>query len=266
MSEINKSAESEKSTKRVEVKKTGSQKNSLLRRRGKGTHKKKNGIGLLICAILATLSVVFIISSVNAGAEVLAQSYANAKDQAREKTKEKIYQDNYEAAEEKHHASNRVTIFLDNIEETKKLEVLNVYDVEYVIVEDEKNNIAWLEVPGKGVYVIDLETAEFSIDQVRKYVLVRVAYPELENVEIDKAKIQKLLFEKDGFMKNGNYKEGEELAQQMLDEAFIMIENEFLSNESFFQNAQEAARTSITNLVLQWNPDVEGLKVEVDFY
>lgn len=61
------------------------------------------------------------------------------------------------AAEEKYHVSNRVSIYIGNLQEEQKLEVLKVNDVEFIIEnkEDNKENIiSWLEVPGKGLLLL----------------------------------------------------------------------------------------------------------------
>ena len=185
--------------------------------------------------------------------------------------KNATYQEAYvryqSAAEEKYHVSNRVSIYIENLQEEQKLEVLRVNDVEFIIEnkEDNKENIiSWLEVPGEGTFVVDLKAGEYIIDEERASVLVRVPYPELTNVKIDYANVQKILFQNDIF--DDSIKIGEELAKSQLDKADALIRKEFASNENFYLNAQQAARHTIEGMVKQLNPDVSGLTVDVEFY
>ena len=162
---------------------------------------------------------------------------------------------------------NRVSIYIGNLQEEQKLEVLKVNDVEFIIEnkEDNKENIiSWLEVPGEGTFVVDLKAGEYIVDEERASVLVRVPYPELTNVKIDYANVQKILFQNDIF--NDSIKIGEELAKNQLDKADALIRKEFASNENFYLNAQQAARHTIEGMVKQLNPDVSGLTVDVEFY
>lgn len=201
------------------------------------------------------------------GTKKINDVYMAAYSAQKEETKNLVEMNFYDAAESKYHASNKVSIYIENIAEEQKLEVLDVSDVEFIIedsADNESNVLSWLEVPGTGTFVIDLQKAEYIIDNERKHVLVRVPYPELTNVEIEYGNVQKLRFIDDVF--NGSYKEGEELAKQQLDTADLLIKKEFISNQNFYHSAQEAARSTIINRVLQWNPDIEDLTVEVEFY
>ena len=145
--------------------------------------------------------------------------------------------------------------------------MLKISDVEYSIVgsSDNSNNItSWLEVPGQGTYVVNLQAAEFIVDDERSYVLVRVPYPELTNISIDYANVRKLFFKNDLF--DDSYKVGEDLASQQLRSADSLIKKEFTSNQHFYLSAQKAAISTIQCLVKQLNPEVTDLTVDVEFY
>ena len=230
-------------------------------------HYKRIVVLIILTIVFVTMSKILFDRMIKIGASSLADSY----NQAYETEKEKSYKDKYESykenAERKHHVSNRVNIYLENIQESQKLEVLKVSDVEYIIndKDDNKGNIvSWLEVPGEGTFVVDLKSGEFVIDNEHNHVSARVPYPELTNVKIDYSNVNKVLFEDDLF--NGSYREGEDLARQQLGEAELLIRKEFTSNQNYYISAQKSAKTIITNLIKQLNPDNAELSVDVEFY
>ena len=237
--------------------------------RKKNTKRKKTGV--LICVVLilimATTAIILFQDVIAKGADALFDSYSAAYESEKEAAYQALYQKYYDSAEAEYHVRNRATIHIGNITETAKLEVLKVSDVEFIVDDSnlfEGGITSWLEVPGEGTYVVDLKAAEFIVDNERAYVLVRVPYPELENVKIDYSNVNKILFKDDVF--DGSYKQGEELAKKQLGEADLLIKKEFASNERFYLNAQEAAISTIRCLVLQLNPEVENLVVDVEFY
>lgn len=238
-----------------------------------GTRKKagKKEIGVIILRVICIVFCVAIAYCVcnlfgDGGAE-LASAYQEVYEAEKDMAYQEAYVHYQSAAEEKYHVRNRVSIYIGNLQEEQKLEVLKVNDVEFIIEnkEDNKENIiSWLEVPGEGTFVVDLKAGEYIVDEERASVLVRVPYPELTNVKIDYANVQKILFQNDIF--NDSIKIGEELAKNQLDKADALIRKEFASNENFYLNAQQAARHTIEGMVKQLNPDVSGLTVDVEFY
>lgn len=221
-------------------------------------------------SILMVFAIVFLFwNSVSKGAEALAGSYANAYNEQRNVTYRQKYNTYKNSAEQKFHVSNRVSIYVGNLKEEEKLEVLKVNDVEFIIEDKDDNTdnvISWLEVPGEGTFVVDLKAGEYVVDNERAHVLVRVPYPELTNITIDYANVQKILFKDNKGIFNGSYSKGEDLARQQLSEAELLIKKEFTSNQNFYLNAQKAAISTIETLVKQLNPEVENLVVDVEFY
>ena len=206
------------------------------------------------------------IQAVANGVEAAKVSYQQSYDEEKDAAYNAKYQKYFEDAEEKYHVSNDITIYLGNVKETQRLEILKVSDVEFIIEEEEDNDsgiISWLEVPGEGTFVVDMKMAEYIVDNGRRHILVRVPYPELSNVTIDYGNIKELLFVDNMF--NGSYKEGEELAMQQINEADVLIKKEFISNQNFYLSAQKAAKNMIANLITQVNPDIPDLVVEVEF-
>ena len=231
----------------------------------------KKGIGAVICIVLMIImsaaSFMLFQNVVFNGAEALTDGYNAAYASEKEATYQALYQKYYDKAEAANHVANSAIIYIGNIRETERLEVLKVSDVEF-IVEDRGNNsgniTSWLEVPGEGTFVVDLSAAEFIVDNERAHVSVRLPYPELTNVAIDYSNVKKVLFKDDVF--NGSYKQGEELAMKQLGEGDLLIKKEFASNEHFYLNAQEAAVSTIKCLIMQLNSNIEDLTIDVDFY
>lgn len=242
-------------------------KNPISRAKAKNKKGKNTGIivSLMIVMIFAIVWLSFGI--INIGADALANGYNEAYAKEKESVYQSFYNKFYDKAKNKYLVSNRAHISIGDVKEVGRLEVLKVSDVEFVIKDskDNSNNItSWLEVPGQGTFVVDLEAAEFIVDDERYNVLVRVPYPELTNITIDYKNVKSLLFENDIF--DDSYMVGEDLARSQLNEGDMLIKKEFTSNQNFFLSAQDAARNSIICLVNQMNPEIKDLSVDVEFY
>lgn len=204
---------------------------------------------------------------VKTGASAMHESYNTAFEEEKNAAYDTQYNKYYERAEKEYHLSNRDKITIEDLKEMANLEVLNVSDTEYIIsdTKDTGNGItSWLEVPGQGTYIVNLQAAEFIVDNEREYVLVRAPYPEITNISIDYKNVNKLLFQNNIF--NESYAVGEDLARAQLNSADLLIKKEFASNQHFYLSAQDAAVSSIQCLVKQLNPTVPDMTVEVEFY
>lgn len=221
-------------------------------------------LSLIIIVVMAAGSLFLIKNSIGIGASALMNSYNAAYGSERDDAYQKLYQSAYDRAEKNYHVSNTVVISIGNLEESQKLEVLKANDVEF-ITEDRDNNsgnvTAWLEVEGEGTFVVDLQAAEFIIDNERQYVLVRIPNPELTNITITKT--TRRLFADD--WANGSYSEGVDLALKQRNEASLQIQKALLSNQYIFSSAKDVAKSMIQNLVKQFNPDISNLQVDVEF-
>ena len=224
--------------------------------------------GIVISAILIVgliaASIVLWNDSVKVGADALADMYNTAYKTEKDAVYQKLYKTAFERAEEKYHVSNTVIISIGNLEESEKLEVLKASDVEFITEDSDKNSgnvTAWLEVSGQGTFVVDLGAAEFLINNEQRNVLVRLPNPELSNVTITNA--ERRLFKDDFF--NGSYSEGVTLALKQRNEATLQIQKALMANQFIYSNAQAVAKSMITNLVKQFNPDIPDLTVDVEF-
>ena len=216
---------------------------------------------LVVACVVVTGAIIYLLTgTVDKGVAAMSNSYNEAYSYEKDLAYSEKYDSYKQSIEKRHHVSNNVSIEIGELRETQKLEVLKVSDVEFIIEEG-------LEVPGEGVFVVDMAAGEYIVDNERNYVHIRVPYPELTNVKIDYADVGKVLFENGIFFYNNeDYATGEELARKQLDIASMLIKKEFISNQRLYLSAQDAAKTSIETLVRQLNPDVEGLSVEVGFY
>lgn len=237
----------------------------------KGKHSRKSSSSILIICMfsLIILSVVasaaLLQSGIQAGATQLINSFTAALESEKDSAFQMIYNKAFARAEQRNHVSNRVQISIGSLEERQRLEVLRANDVE-IITEDRDDNsgnvTVWLEVEGEGIFVVDLQAAEFVVDNERKSVLVRIPKPELTNVRI--IRTTRRLFADD--YANGSYGEGVDLAVKQRNEASLQIEKALLSNQYIYGNAKDVSKSMLRNLVLQLNPDIENLNVEVEFF
>ena len=236
---------------------------------GKTSKRDTRKVVAILCLIVVVISIALIFGAIKTGTKAVNDSFDDTFNSEKEAVYQKIYEKYFTQAEEKYHVSNRVSISVEDLKETAKLEVLTVTDTEYIIEDSETNDdgyVSWLEVPGQGTYVIDLQSAEFVVDNERQSVLVIIPYPELTNVSIDYTNVKKLLFENENLISNGNYSKGEDKARSQVDSALSLIQKEFASNQYYYETAQNAAITTVQCLVKQLTPEIENLTVDVEFF
>ncbi|WP_028236454.1 DUF4230 domain-containing protein [Pseudobutyrivibrio sp. MD2005] len=235
----------------------------------KALNKDKKAVLCISVSIIMVAVIIYLFNGiVSAGVSTFASSYEDNFKTARDVTYDLKYNSYVDSAEKKYHVSNNVAIYIGELKEEQKLEVLKVNDIEYVIDEEygDAETIAWLEVPAEGTFTVDLRAGEYIIDNERAHVIVRLPEPVLGRVSIDYSNVEILLFKDDSLLKNGSYSEGESLARTQLKEGEELIRKEFLSNESFLKSAEKSATSTIESLVKQLNPDVDGLVVDVEYY
>lgn len=228
-------------------------------KKGNNLHKttKKYGLTAFIVLFVVLLAACLFLlrDAINVGAEALANSYSAAYESEKDAAYHELYQGAYDRAEAKYHLSSNALISIDSFDKTEKLEVLEANHVEFITKnrdESTDNITAWIEVTGKGKFIVDLRAAEFIVDNEHRYVLVRIPYPELTDITITNA-VEKLF--KDDFW-NGSYSYGVHLAIDQLNDADLRIKKALMSNPYIYKNAQNVAVSMITNLVKKLNPDI----------
>lgn len=231
---------------------------------------KKPKLGIIFLALtiaIVVIGIVLFIKGIGNAAVAAANAYDDSKNEKIEQVHDEIYNEAYENAEEYYHISNKITISIGDLQKRANLEVLELTDSEFVIKnkgEDSSNITAWLRVDGKGIYSIDMTSSEFITDSEREYVLVRVPNPTLKITVTDR---EKLLYENGSFLFfNGTEKEGDELREKQEEKGYEMIIDELSSNQQYYDSAKESSKKIITNLVKGLNPDLDNLRVDVEFF
>lgn len=245
----------------------------------KNKHLSNNQVivaSICIIALLIIATVYLLLDAVKIGAIAANDKYQSQKQIVSNQVKDKFH----DIGAAQHHVSNRISISLGNIREQMKLEVLRVSEVDYQTKDDAKtllqmlsgklsdlfgpNIVSWLEVPGYGVFTVDLQSAEFIIDEARQYVLIRVPFPELSDFTIDYKNVVSLNFEDSGIFK-GSAAVGEDLAREQLQNAELTMLQKVKGNQDFYKSACNSAETILKALVLELNPKIPDLAVEVEF-
>lgn len=227
---------------------------------------KKYWLCLVILILGVALCFGMYMKALKTSAAAAEAAYNTSKEETSEKVKAEKEAEAKIKAYEKNKVTNEVIIAVDSLRSEAELEVLEVYDVEYIIEDEEDNEegiVSWLMVPGKGVYTVDLTASEFIVDNEQKYVLVRVPEPELKNCTIIYKDVEQLLFKNKGF--NESISIGEDAARKQLQEGYILIQKALGSNLNFYQSAELSAERMIIGLVKALNVNVEDLNVEVEF-
>ena len=125
--------------------------------------------------------------------------------------------------------------------------------------------VSWVEVPGHGIFTVDLKSAEFVIDNRREHVIIRVPRPELTNFTIDYADVKLLLIEDNGLIKN-SAKTGEDIIREQLQSAELSMRQNTSSNQAFIESACDNAERILKTMAKQLNPESSDLTVEVLFF
>ena len=256
--------------------------NKSKKKQSKGLSRKQFTLGALaISALLLCFCVYMILDTFTIGTDAAMDSFSIVKEEAAEEVYQYFYEKSYDAAEKAHHVSNNVSISIGDLKEKQKLEVLKVSNIAYEIPDPKDQNwfeelianitgifdaevVSWLEVPGNGVFTVNLQAGEFIIDEERQYVLIRIPCPELTAFTIDYENVELLLFEKGGAFKN-SAKYGDDKANEQLQSAELTMMQDVNNNQEFYKRAKESTEKTLVNLVKQLNPQLPDLRVEIEY-
>lgn len=223
---------------------------------------------------MTTVAIVLLFCMTAIGGIGTAKAFKTAKDAA----EESVYQRYYDWGYQNHRVSNEVKIRIDSLKQEAKLEVLKVRDVIYQLDEAEeehsllndivekftKSPTVWLEVPGEGVFTVDMKQSEFIVDEARQYVLIRVPGLEVSNFEIIYDDVKQLYYKDGGWIRNSvgdGVTEAEKQADAAQNQLMLNIQN----NQQFYKAAQESTKRVLTDWVKKLNPELPELTVEVEF-
>ena len=231
--------------------------------------KKRNLILYIIAGILILAAAGLFFYGIHNGSGAVKKAFETEKAAAEESTYHAFYEDGFNIGEKDYHVKNRVVISLGEIRETANLEVLSVSDIAFIIQNPEssnKNTLSWLEVPGTGVFTVNLGAGEFLADDERLMVYARVPKPELlpMNISIDHSNVKILRFSSNALL--SSIKDGERLAGSQLNEARTKIQEDISSNPQYYEFAEKSARTLLENLIRSINAGIPDLKVEIEFF
>lgn len=235
---------------------------------------KKSGINWKIICLAAAL-IIFVLAVglsffafIN-GSKAVKQAFDRERESAEKAVYQSYFDHGFKAGEQEYHVKNRAVITLGNIRETANLEVLSVSDIAFMIEnpsDSNKNIQSWIEVPGTGVFTVNLAAGEFLVDNERSMVFARVPKPELlpMNISIDHANIKVLRFSSNVW--TTSIRDGEQLAGKQLNEARTKIQEDISSNLQYYEFAEKSARSLLENLIKAINSDIPELKVEIEFF
>lgn len=257
-------------------------KGNLNGKKVKGITRNRVVIGSVIAITLClALTVYWLWDMLYVGAAAAGNAFMQAKDAESYKVYQAFYETSYEAAEKAHHVSNRVSVSIGDLCETQKLEVLAVSEVSYQEnTPEEKEGVqgvisditgilnreptSWLEIPGSGVFTVNLQLGEFIIDNERQSVLIRIPTPELTNFTLDYEDVEILYFEEGGLFKN-SVKYGAAKAREQLQDAQLEMQQQVSNNQALYKRAEESAENMLIRLVKALNPQSPDLTVQVEF-
>lgn len=240
-----------------------------------------NTVLIILMAVFCCVSIYCFLNMFSVGARAAESAFYENKDNVQQQIYQEVYNSSYDAAEKAHHISNRVAISIGNLREMQKLEVFAVSEVSYQVEEREEKegiegilvgitgffneeNISWLEVPGSGVFTVNLQAGEFIVDDTRQSVLIRIPSPELTNFTLDYENVQVLYFAEGGAFKN-SAKYGVDKATKQLQNAELDMIQRVSNNQELYKRATAAAENMLIRLVKQLNPQLKDLTVEVEF-
>ncbi len=180
--------------------------------------------------------------------------------------REQMGQMGFDRGFEDYRTVNDVSINVDEVRKTAKLEVMKVSSVVYIHDTGKLGDkvLAWLKVRGEGVYTVDMAAGEYLVDEANRYVLVKVPAPELGEVDITEYENRK--FESSHWFTVEKPGEGVALAMNQLAKAQRELTDDIKNNLGAREMMEPTARTLITALVRSLNPEVPDLTVEVEFF
>ncbi len=214
-------------------------------------------------------------------AQASGGAFADAREQARNEAYEAAYGKAYDTARESFRSTNTVTIQIGKIEEIQSLEVLHVSSTSIQINNGEQNSMletvwnyiarrgenvtSWLEIPGSGVFTVDLKAAEFITDDARQMVLIRLPAPQLTQFSVSATDTKVYKVGDSVPTQLSDPKDGYDVAREQVKNAQLEIQQEISENQDYYQAAKSSAVTQLTTLVRQLNPALPDLEVIVEF-
>lgn len=84
-----------------------------------------------------------------------------------------------------------------------------------------------------------------------------------EKIQVRYSEVEMMCFKNNAF--DDSVKVGEDIAQSLINEAYVLMQKEFDSNARYYDSAEKSAKRLIENIVKGLNNNVENLQVDVEF-
>lgn len=229
---------------------------------------------VLLCGLIVFLS----IGIVFLGVRGFTDGFTKAESQQREAISVAAYEEAYKKSEEDHHTSNRVEISVEDLKEQKNLKVLEVRDQAISAEDIDHSNIftttwdnifgserqSWIKAQGEGVFIVNMEDAEITVDEENVSVGIVLPKPVLKTpITVDPDAIEELYSHQQGWFSSAS--DGEEAERETLQKLASILEDQMKDNENFIQAAKRSATSLVTGMVQQLNPDLPEIEVNITF-
>ena len=226
------------------------------------------GVLLLVCVITFVLLHNLLVSGVSSMISSFGDAYQNRKNE----TYQKYHSYGFENGEEDYRNSITAEIKIGNLNEISHLEVFTVTESQCVTENDEelsKGIHRWIEGKGKGIYVIDLNGAEFILDAENRYVLARVPRPVLKDVEIRDSTVLLNEYDEKSFLfislDKGTYYDGFNIINRQESALMTKLKTSISENQEYYHMAEKAGLEQIQRIIKMLNGNDENLVVEVEY-
>lgn len=231
----------------------------------KKIHKDYGTYLMPICALIVIIVALLGFYLVRGSIKTAAESVSNDFEKAKNEQYSEVFDEAWQKAYNKNRLSQEISIFIGDIQEISKLEVLKVSEQSYTIQDKETKNAGityWTKNTVFGIYTVDLSIAEFIVDNKNNYILVRIPEPSL--TVSPSGQYETKLYRKTT-LSDGNNEEGSELAKKQLKAGEAALKKKIETNQSYKIKAKESAEEIIKNFIYVLNPDNDSLTIEIEY-
>ncbi|MCQ2465491.1 MAG: hypothetical protein MJ095_07910 [Oscillospiraceae bacterium] len=193
-----------------------------------------------------------------------SKAFMNAYETERDAAAPTVYEDFFKSALEQYRTKNEINTEIPTENYDGKIEVFRICDTACIPQTEDGNDdpTAYLEVPCTGVYTVNLNYTEFITDLQRNSVTLRIPRPELTEFTVDTENAK--LKNGQGIIISNSKMTSSEYIQSHVEENDPVIRESILNNTVFTENACEAAKKRISQIIMAYNP-FESIDAEVEF-
>ena len=231
----------------------------------KKVHKDYGTFLVPICVSIIVIATVLAFYLIRDSIEIAAKSVSKNFEEAKTEQYNASFEEARQKAYDKNRLSQEVSIYIGDIQEISKLEVLKVSEQSYTIQDEETKKAGityWTKNTVFGIYTVDLSIAELIVDKKNNYILVKIPEPVL--TISPSGQYETKLYRKIKFS-DGNNEEGSELAMKQLKAGEAALKTKIETNQSYKTKAKESAEEIIKNFIYVLNPDNSSLIIEIEY-